>query len=74
MTTKTQLTLEDKLLRLKSIHQQLESGSVPLTQSMVLLEEALKIKQEVEKELQSMQNKLVDLTKLENSSEKSFDE
>ena len=60
----TQLqTLEQKLVRLKEIQQMLESKSVPLSQSMTLLEEALNLKKEIEKELKSMENKIVDLTK-----------
>ncbi len=63
--TTNNLSLEQKLTRLKEIQQKLESGTVPLTDSMTLLEEALTIKNEVEKELNSMQNRLVDLTKVE---------
>jgi exodeoxyribonuclease VII small subunit len=56
-------TLEQKLIRLKEIQQLLESKSVPLSQSMTLLEEALNLKKQIEKELKSMENKIVDLTK-----------
>jgi exodeoxyribonuclease VII small subunit len=60
--TQTQ-TLEQKLIRLKEIQQLLESKSVPLSQSMTLLEEALNLKKQIEKELKSMENKIIDLTK-----------
>lgn len=60
--TQTQ-TLEQKLIRLKEIQQMLESKSVPLSQSMTLLEEALNLKKQIESELKSMENKIVDLTK-----------
>ena len=55
--------LEQKLTRLKEIQQMLESKSVPLSQSMTLLEEALNLKKQIEKELKSMENKIFDLTK-----------
>jgi exodeoxyribonuclease VII small subunit len=58
-------TLEQKLVRLKEIQQMLESQSVPLSQSMGLLEEALDLKKQIEKELKSMENKIIDLTKEE---------
>jgi exodeoxyribonuclease VII small subunit len=58
-------TLEQKLVRLKEIQQMLESHSVPLSQSMGLLEEALDLKKQIEKELKSMENKIIDLTKEE---------
>jgi exonuclease VII small subunit len=54
--------LEDKLKRLKEIQIILESKP-PLTESMKLLEEAFVLKNEIEKELQEMENKLVDLSK-----------
>jgi exodeoxyribonuclease VII small subunit len=56
-------SLEQKLIRLKEIQQMLESKSVPLSQSMTLLEEALNLKKQIEKELKVMENKIVDLTK-----------
>ena len=55
--------LEQKLTRLKEIQQMLEFKSVPLSQSMTLLEEALSLKKQIEKELKSMENKIFDLTK-----------
>ena len=63
MTDQQSQTLEQKLIRLKEIQQMLESKSVPLSQSMTLLEEALNLKKQIEKELKSMENKIVDLTK-----------
>jgi exodeoxyribonuclease VII small subunit len=65
MPNQNNQTLEQKLLRLKEIQQTLESGSVPLTESMTLLEEALELKKAIEKELKSMENRLIDLTKSE---------
>ena len=55
------MTLEQKLSRLKQIQEQLTSGSVPLSQSMTLLEEATMLKKEIEKELKIIENKLVEL-------------
>jgi exodeoxyribonuclease VII small subunit len=63
MTISKTITLEQKLIRLKEIQQMLESKSVPLSQSMGLLEEALDLKKQIEKELKSMENKIIDLTK-----------
>jgi exodeoxyribonuclease VII small subunit len=63
MTTTKSPTLEQKLIRLKEIQQMLESKSVPLSQSMGMLEEALELKKQIEKELKSMENKIIDLTK-----------
>jgi exodeoxyribonuclease VII small subunit len=63
MTTTKPQTLEQKLIRLKEIQQMLESKSVPLSQSMGMLEEALDLKKQIEKELKSMENKIIDLTK-----------
>lgn len=54
--------LEDKLKRLKEIQSILESKP-PLTESMKLLEEAFVLKSEIEKELQEMENRLIDLSK-----------
>jgi exodeoxyribonuclease VII small subunit len=65
MPSQNSQTLEQKLLRLKGIQQTLESGSIPLTESMTLLEEALELKKNIEKELKSMENRLIDLTKSE---------
>jgi exodeoxyribonuclease VII small subunit len=63
MSDQQNQTLEQKLIRLKEIQQLLESKSVPLSQSMGLLEEALNLKKTIEKELKSMENKIFDLTK-----------
>ncbi len=63
MTESPTQSLEQKLIRLKEIQQILEAKSVPLSQSMTLLEEALNLKKQIEKELKSMENKIFDLTK-----------
>jgi exodeoxyribonuclease VII small subunit len=54
-------TLEQKLTRLKEIQQILDSRAVPLSESMVLLEEAFGLKKTIEKELKAMENKLINL-------------
>ncbi len=59
------MTLEDKLLRLQEIQQMLEQKKVTLSKSMPLLEEAFKIKKEVEKELKEMENKLISLGEID---------
>lgn len=56
------MTLEQRLLRLQEIQQLLEQKKVSLSESMPLLEEAYKLKTEIEKELKSMENKLIQLT------------
>lgn len=61
MTTGKKITLEEKLTRLTEIQNLLENKKVNLTQSMVLLEEALALKVEIEKEIQEMENKLIKL-------------
>lgn len=57
------MTLESKLLRLQEIQKLLEEKKVSLSESMPLLEEAFKLKKEIELELKEMENKLVLLTK-----------
>ncbi len=57
------MTLEQKLLRLQEIQKILEQKKVSLSESMPLLEEAYKIKSEIETELSEMENKLTNLTK-----------
>jgi exonuclease VII small subunit len=57
------MTLENKLLRLQEIQRLLEEKKVSLSESMPLLEEAFKLKKEIELELKEMENKLVLLTK-----------
>jgi exodeoxyribonuclease VII small subunit len=61
----TDSTLEEKLLELQSIRKQLEQSQIPLSQSFPLLERAFKLKKEIEKELNEMQNRLIDLSKQE---------
>ncbi len=56
------MNLEQKLLRLQEIQQLLEQKKVSLSESMPLLEEAFKLKQEIEEELTKMENKLLELT------------
>jgi exodeoxyribonuclease VII small subunit len=65
MSNNNNQSLEQKLIRLKEIQQMLESKLVPLSQSMGMLEEALDLKKQIEKELKSMENKIIDLTKNE---------
>ena len=57
------LTLEQKLKRLKEIQTLLETKSINLSESMVVLEEAFELKSSVEKELKKMENRLIDLSK-----------
>ena len=57
------LTLEQKLKRLKEIQTLLENKSINLSESMVVLEEAFELKSSVEKELKKMENRLIDLSK-----------
>ena len=56
------LTLEEKLKRLKEIQQILESKAINLTESMKLIEEAFCLKNDTEKELKKMENRLIDLS------------
>ncbi len=56
------MTLEQKLLRLQEIQQMFEQKKINLSESLPLLEEAYKLKQEIEEELAKMENKLVQLT------------
>ena len=56
------MTLEEKLTRLKEIQELLENKKVNLSQSMPLLEEAFKLKKEIEKELSKMENQIISLT------------
>jgi exodeoxyribonuclease VII small subunit len=56
-------SLEDKLTRLQEIQQLLEQRKVNLSESIPLLEEAYKLKRDIEEELQAMENKLIQLSK-----------
>ena len=56
------LTLEEKLKRLKEIQQILESKAINLTESMKLIEEDFCLKNDTEKELKKMENRLIDLS------------
>jgi exonuclease VII small subunit len=59
------MSLEEKLLRLQEIQQMLEQKKVAISQSIPLLEEAFKLKQEIELELKKMENKLIELSQAE---------
>jgi exonuclease VII small subunit len=59
------LTLEQKLLRLQEIQQMIEMKKVNLTESMPLLEEAYRLKKEIEDQLNKLENKIVSLSKSE---------
>ena len=64
------MTLEEKLTKLQEIQQKIEQKTVTLSQSMPLLEEAYKLKKEIEIELQEMENKIVTLGKDTDESDK----
>jgi exonuclease VII small subunit len=61
------LTLEQKLLRLQEIQQMIEMKKVNLTESMPLLEEAYRLKKEIEDQLNQLENKIISLSKSEES-------
>ena len=65
---KTQ-TLEEKILRLKEIYELLENKKANISESMGLLEEAYGLKSEIEKELETMENKLITLSGKKSESE-----
>ena len=67
-TLNPSLTLEQKLLRLQEIQKILEEKKVTLSQSLPLLEEAYKLKQEIETELAQIENKLIQLNSNQNLS------
>ncbi len=52
------MTLEEKLKRMKEIETMLQEEKVPLNESVKYLEEAYKLKNEVEHELTAIENKL----------------
>ncbi|GAB4146630.1 MAG: hypothetical protein OHK0017_07350 [Patescibacteria group bacterium] len=54
-------TLEQKLLRLQEIQKLLESGSVNLTDSIGLFEEAAQLRVEIEHELTQIKNKITEI-------------
>ena len=62
-------TLEQKLTRLQEIQQTLSQKTVSLSESMPLLEEAFRLKKEIESELESMQNKLIKIAKNDQNAE-----
>ena len=55
-------TLEQKLMRLQEIQQMLEQKKVTLSESMPLLEEAYKLKKEIEEEINQMENRITQIT------------
>ena len=65
MSTSNKLNLEQKLLRLKEIQNLLREKKISLSESMPLLEEAMKLKKEIEVELNQMENKLISLSQEE---------
>lgn len=62
------MTLEQKLTRLQEIQKLLEEKKVNLSDSLPLLEEAYKLKKEIEEELDGMENKLIQITKKDEES------
>ncbi len=54
-------TIEEKLLRLQKIQSLLQERKVSLTESVRLLEEAVKLKSEIEQELRTIENRLHEL-------------
>lgn len=62
MSTSSKLNLEQKLLRLQEIQLMLREKKVSLSDSMPMLEEAMKLKKEIEVELNQMENKLISLS------------
>lgn len=65
MSTSNKLNLEQKLLRLQEIQNLLREKKISLSESMPLLEEAMKLKKEIEVELNQMENKLISLSQEE---------
>ena len=65
MSTSNKLNLEQKLLRLQEIQNLLREKRISLSESMPLLEEAMKLKKEIEVELNQMENKLISLSQEE---------
>jgi exonuclease VII small subunit len=65
--SKKDSTIEEKLLRLQEIQNLLQEKKVSLAESVRLLEEAVKLKLEIEQELQAIENRLheLDLSKTE---------
>lgn len=63
------MTLEQKLLRLQEIQQLIDQKKVTLSDVIPLLEEAYALKNDIEKELTEMENKLIQLSKEQDSSD-----
>jgi exonuclease VII small subunit len=57
------LDLDQKMHRLTEIKNLLEERKVTLSQSLPLLEEAYKLKNEIELELKKFENQVIELTK-----------
>jgi exodeoxyribonuclease VII small subunit len=62
-------TLEQKLLRLQEIQKLLEGGSVNLTDSISLFEEANILKAQIEVELNVIKNKITEIEAKNNSTQ-----
>ena len=60
------MTLEQKLLRIKEIQDTLQNKKIPLDESVKFLEEAYKLKKEIEKEISIIENKI---TKIQEENE-----
>lgn len=54
--------LDEKMQRLSEIKTLLEERKVTLSQSLPLLEEAYKLKNEIEQELKKFENQVIELT------------
>jgi exonuclease VII small subunit len=55
------LTLEQKLTRLKEIYETIEQEKPNLSQSVILLEEAHRLKELIENELKEIENRIIKL-------------
>lgn len=55
------LTLEQKLTRLKEIYETIDQEKPNLSQSVILLEEAHKLKESIENELKEIENRIIKL-------------
>ena len=68
------LTLEQKLLRLQEIQKLLEGGSVNLTDSIALFDEANVLKVDIEAELAIIKNKItqIEARSMDQGKEESF--
>lgn len=60
--TNKKANIEEKLVRLQEIQNLLQEKKVSLSASVGLLEEAGKLKVEIEKELKEIENKLIEIS------------